>query len=94
MRTLQQSEYRAIFSNLEDMLSMNGDYAMVNSKTMEAVSMSIYTVKNGKLYDDISWDICKEAYDADAIAETKELIAEGGYKFALLTKQYPNEYPA
>ncbi len=72
------------------MLSVNGDYALVDSD-MRVKSMCIYTVKNGKLYDDISFDIEQKAYDDDDMSELKEYSK--GLQFALLTKQYNFSYP-
>lgn len=90
MRILEKSEIKAIFTNIDEMLSTNGDYALVDN-SMEVQSMSIYTVKNGKLYDDISFDIEPRAYNESDIAELKEDTV--GFKFALLAKEYNFSYP-
>lgn len=90
MRTLRETEVKAVFSNIEEVLHNNGDYALVDSY-MRVKSMCIYTVKNGKLYDDISFDMEPKAYDDDDMSELKEYSE--GLQFAMLAKQYNFSYP-
>lgn len=90
MKTLRETEVKAVFSNIEEILPVNGDYALVDSN-MQVKSMCIYTVKNGKLYDDISFDIDPKEYSNDDISELKEYSE--GLQFAMLAKQYNFSYP-
>ena len=59
MSTVDKSKIKAFFSDIEKMLTVNGDYILVDDN-MELQSWCIYTVKNGKLYDNISFDMDQE----------------------------------
>lgn len=59
MSTVDKSKIKAFFSDIEKMLTVNGDYILVDDN-IELQSWCIYTVKNGKLYDNISFDMSQE----------------------------------
>lgn len=89
MKTLRDNEFSSVFKSVKEMLLVNGNYALVNDK-MEVQSMCIYTVKNGKMYDDISFDIYGKSYSREDFEELKEYSV--GFQFALLTKQFNFSY--
>lgn len=90
MSTVDKSKIKAFFSDIEKMLTVNGDYILVDDN-MELQSWCIYTVKNGKLYDNISFDMEPRAYNKDDFNDLKDYSE--GMQFALLTKQFESYYP-
>ena len=89
MSTVDKSKIKAFFSDIEKMLTVNGDYILVDDN-MELQSWCIYTVKNGKLYDNISFDMEPRAYNKDDFNPVLQIIkiALEKYKISRDNKNY------
>ena len=90
MRKLEKNEFTSLCT-LDEALKNDGFYAIVN-KEYKVQSMSIFLVRNGKLYEDISLDCGYGAWSEDDLCELLDDCKQYDKKFAKLVRDYTSYF--
>lgn len=80
---LTRKEVKQLFLKIDDILSIDGVYEMVNGN-LDTQSTSLYFVKNGKFYDDETYEMCERSYSKEEIEELQRELDKDGLFMAHL----------
>ena len=88
---LERKEIRQLSLKVEDMLQTDGTYEMVDG-ALETQSTSIYFVRDGKIYDDESYEMTGTFYSDVEIEELQQELDQDNLYMALLFEDKFNDY--
>ena len=88
---LERKEVRQLFSKVKEILQINGTYEMVDG-ALETQSTSIYFVRDGKIYDDESYEMTGTFYSDVEIEELQQELDQDNLYMALLLEDKFNDY--